>query len=154
VIKAIKEADGRITSARIKTKGPFEVRYGKIEARIRLPYSQGMWPAFWMLGNNIDAVGWPRCGEVDIMENIGRTPSTAYGTIHGRQYANLGLGSSYTLPEGQQFHDDYHTFGAIWSPYQIQFYVDGFVYVTLSRSSLMYGAEWPFYDHAFFIIFD
>jgi len=152
VIKAIKEDTGRITSARIKTKNLFDIRYGRIEARIRLPYSQGMWPAFWMLGNNIDVVRWPRCGEIDIMENIGRTPSTAYGTIHGPQYANQGLGGSYTLPDGQQLHDDYHIFGTLWSPYLIQFYVDDTVYATLSRSSLMYGAEWPFNDHAFFII--
>jgi beta-glucanase (GH16 family) len=154
VIKAIRDTSGRITSARIKTKGLFDIQYGRIEARMQLPYSQGMWPAFWMLGNNIDAVGWPACGEIDIMENIGRTPSTVYGTIHGPQYANQGLGSSYTLLPGHEFHDDYHIFGAIWSPYQIQFYVDDTVYVTLSRSSLMYGAQWPFYDHPFFIIFD
>jgi beta-glucanase (GH16 family) len=154
VIKAIKDQSGLITSARIKTKRLFEIRYGRIEARIKLPYSQGMWPAFWMLGNNIDAVSWPRCGEIDIMENIGRTPSTTYGTIHGPQYANQGLGRSYTLPDGQQLHDDYHIFGTRWSPYQIEFYMDDVVYATLARSSLMYGAEWPFYDHPFFLIFD
>src|SRR5262249_19418558 len=154
VIKAIRDDTGYITSARIKTKALFEVQYGRIEARMKLPYSQGMWPAFWMLGNNFDVVGWPRCGEIDIMENIGRTPSTAYGTLHGVQYANLGLGGSYTLPNGQQLHDDYHLFGIIWSPYQIQFYIDDTVYATLSRSSLMNGAQWPFYDHPFFIIFD
>jgi beta-glucanase (GH16 family) len=154
VIKAIRDDTGSITSARIKTKDLVQIQFGRIEARIKLPYSQGMWPAFWMLGNNIDQVSWPACGEIDIMENIGRTPSTAYGTIHGPQYANQGLGRSYTLPDGQQFQDDYHVFGMVWSPYQIQFYVDDVVYGTLSRSSLMYGAPWPFYDHAFFIIFD
>jgi hypothetical protein len=113
-----------------------------------------MWPAFWMLGNNIDTVHWPVCGEIDIMENIGRTPSTVYGTIHGDGYARQGLGRSYTLPGGQQLHDDYHVFGAVWSPFLVQFYIDGIVYATLTRASLMYDAGWRFYDHPFFIIFD
>ena len=154
VIKAIKEAGGRITSARIKTKALFEIQYGKIEARIQLPYSQGMWPAFWMLGNNIDTVHWPTCGEIDIMENIGRTPSTVYGTIHADGYANQGLGLSYTLPGGQQLHDAYHIFGVVWSPYLLQFYIDDIVYASFTPASLMYGAGWRFQDHPFFIIFD
>ena len=71
------------TSARLKTQGLFSARYGRIESRIRLPFGQGIWPAFWMLGTNITTTGWPGCGEIDIMENIGREPSINHGGVHG-----------------------------------------------------------------------
>jgi beta-glucanase (GH16 family) len=75
------------TSARMKTQGKFSWKYGKVEARIKIPYGQGIWPAFWMLGDDITTVSWPTCGEVDIMENIGREPSIVHGTIHGPGYS-------------------------------------------------------------------
>src|SRR2546422_925529 len=79
IIRALRTASGNTsagyTSARLKTQGTFSVTYGKIEARIKLPYGQGIWPAFWMLGSDIGKAGWPACGEIDIMENIGREPS-------------------------------------------------------------------------------
>jgi len=71
------------TSARLKTQGLFSQAYGRFEARIKIPAGQGMWPAFWMLGNNITSVGWPACGEIDIMENIGKEPGTVHGSLHG-----------------------------------------------------------------------
>lgn len=73
----------RYTSARLITKGNFALTYGRVEAGIKIPSGQGIWPAFWMLGQDIDLVGWPKCGEIDIMENIGREPATIHGTIHG-----------------------------------------------------------------------
>ena len=75
------------TSARIETKGHFEQQYGRIEARIKLPAGQGIWPAFWMLGSRLRHVGWPACGEIDIMENIGYEPSKVHGTLHGPGYS-------------------------------------------------------------------
>ena len=75
------------TSARLKTKDRFAQTYGKFEARLQVPRGQGIWPAFWMLGADIDAVGWPQCGEIDIMENIGREPATIHGTLHGPGYS-------------------------------------------------------------------
>ena len=96
------------TSARLKTQGLFSQAYGRFEARIKIPAGQGMWPAFWMLGNNISSVNWPACGEIDIMENIGREPSTIYGSIHGPGYiGGTGLGSAFNLPAGQRFSDDF-----------------------------------------------
>src|SRR5216684_3142847 len=71
------------TSGRLKTLGKFSQAYGRFEARIKIPYGQGMWPAFWMLGDDIDKVGWPACGEIDIMENIGKEPAMIHGSIHG-----------------------------------------------------------------------
>jgi len=82
--KAVRGPDGRYTSARLKTHGKFATGYGRIEARLKLPRGQGIWPAFWMLGDNIDQVPWPACGEIDIVELIGHEPGTLYGTLHGR----------------------------------------------------------------------
>jgi len=84
VIEADKEnyQGSSYTSARLKTQGKWSWRYGRMEARIKIPRGQGMWPAFWMLGTNITSVGWPTCGEIDIMENIGKEPGTVHGTVH------------------------------------------------------------------------
>src|SRR5207245_7263892 len=118
VIKAIREKyTGRdnvsrdYTSARLITKNKFTATYGRFEARIRIPYGQGIWPAFWMLGDDIDKVGWPACGEIDIMENIGKEPSVVHGTIHGPGYSGAGgIGDSYPLLHNRRFADDFHIF--------------------------------------------
>jgi beta-glucanase (GH16 family) len=158
VITAIQESyagpDGvtrNYTSARLKTVGKFEQAYGRFEARIKIPYGQGIWPAFWMLGNNIGPVGWPTCGEVDIMENIGKEASTVHGTIHGPGYSGAhGIGSPYSLPSGN-FSDDYHIFAVEWEPKAIRFYVDGSLYATRTPTDLPSGTTWV-YDHPFFVI--
>ena len=87
VIRADRSESGRYTSARLKTLGLFEFQYGRVEARIRIPYGQGIWPAFWMLGKDIGAAGWPKCGEIDVMENIGKEPALVHGTVHGPGYS-------------------------------------------------------------------
>ncbi|HQU83322.1 MAG TPA: glycoside hydrolase family 16 protein [Pyrinomonadaceae bacterium] len=140
------------TSARLITKGKFEQKYGKFEARIKIPRSQGMWSAFWMLGNNIDTVGWATCGEIDIMENIGREPVTVHGTIHGPGYSGAnGLSSNYNLSNNAPFADDFHVYSTEWSENKIQFFVDGNLYKTLTPTDLPNGSKWV-YDHPFFII--
>ena len=159
VIKAIKEtytgSDGvtrDYTSARLITKNRFTQTYGRFEARIKLPSGQGIWPAFWLLGSNIDTVSWPNCGEIDIMENIGREPSIIHGTFHGPGYSGAnGIGAAYELPGGQRFADDYHTFSVEWEPNVIRFYVDGILYKTRTPADLPPGRTWVF-DHPFFII--
>ncbi len=161
VIKAIRETftgpdnvTRNYTSARLVTRGKFEPTYGRIEARIKLPYGQGIWPAFWMLGTDIDTpgVGWPRCGEIDIMEHIGREPFTAYGTLHGPGYAGgNGLSASYQLPNGQRFSDDFHVFAVEWSPRMIQFFVDGNLYKARTPADLPPGSNWVF-DHSFYLL--
>jgi beta-glucanase (GH16 family) len=158
VIKVLKETltgpDGikrDYTSARLLTKGKFTQRYGRIEARIKLPFGQGIWPAFWMLGDNIDAVGWPTCGEMDIMENVGREPSINHGTLHGPGYSGgAGLTGLYTLPAGQKFSDDFHTFAIEWEPQAIRFFVDDNLYQTKTPAEAA-GKPWAF-DHPFFIL--
>lgn len=139
------------TSARIKTQGLYNVTYGRVEARIKVPKGQGMWPAFWMLGNDIATNGWPNCGEIDIMENIGKEPSTVHGTIHGPGYSGAnGIGAPYSLT-GQNFSDDFHIFAIEWTPNSIQFKVDNIAYATRTPADLPSGTNWV-YSHPFFII--
>lgn len=142
----------RYTSARLITKGKFEQKYGKFEARIKIPRGQGMWGAFWMLGNDIDQVGWPSCGEIDIMENIGREPSVVHGTVHGPGYSGgNGLGAPFKLKKKQVFADDFHVFSAEWIENKITFFVDGRQYKSITPKDLPAGQKWV-YDHPFFII--
>jgi beta-glucanase (GH16 family) len=139
------------TSARLKTQGKFEQAYGRFEARMRLPYGQGLWPAFWMLGNNIARAGWPTCGEIDIMENIGREPSLVHGTIHGPGYSGAaGIGAPYALTSGA-FSDGFHVFAVEWEPNQIRWYVDGNLYQSRTPADLPPGSAWVF-DHPFFML--
>ncbi len=139
------------TSARMLTKGKFEQAYGRFEARIKIPAGQGIWPAFWMLGNDIGSVGWPTCGEVDIMENIGKEPATVHGTIHGPGYSGSGgIGLPFALPSGK-FADDFHIYAVEWETNAIRFYVDSNLYATFTPSNLPTGTKWVF-DHPFFII--
>ncbi len=140
------------TSARIHTLGRFTVVYGRIEARIRVPSGQGLWPAFWMLGSNINEVGWPNCGEIDILENVGSEPSTIHGTLHGPGYSDRsGIGGSYTLPGNRRFTDAFHVFAIEWEPNVVRFSVDGALYKTLTPADLPRGAVWIF-DRPFFLI--
>jgi len=140
------------TSARLTTKKSFTAVYGKFEARIKIPRGQGIWPAFWMLGNDIDKVRWPRCGEIDIMENIGKEPSTIHGTLHGPGYSGAnGPSASYSLTKNQNFADSFHTFAIEWEPNIVRFYCDGILYKTRTPADLPDGAIWV-YDHPFFML--
>jgi len=141
------------TSARIKTQGLFSQAYGRFEARIKIPQGQGMWPAFWMLGNNITSVGWPTCGEIDIMENIGREPGTVHGSLHGPSTTSRtsDATAAFSLPAGQNFADDFHVYAVEWQPGTISFFVDSNLYETVTQSQWPTGGTWVF-DHTFFII--
>jgi len=139
------------TSARLETKGKFEQLYGRVEARIKVPHGQGVWPAFWMLGSDIDKVGWPACGEIDIMENIGKEPSTVHGTLHGVGYTPAGVSAAYSLPDGKKLSDDFHVFAVEWEPKQIRFYVDDILYSTDIPENAPAGTKWPF-EHPEFIL--
>ena len=140
------------TSARLLTKNKFSQTYGRFEARIKIPYGQGIWPAFWLLGDNIDNVHWPNCGEIDIMENIGKEPSIVHGTFHGPGYSGKnGLSAAYTLPGGQKFSDNYHTFAVEWEANVMRFYVDARLYKTRTPADLPPGKAWVF-NHPFFLI--
>ncbi len=150
IIKAIEEDSNGFgyTSARIKTKA--EYTYGRFEARMRLPYGQGMWPAFWLLGADCGpAVVWPECGEIDIMEYVGQEPTTIHGTIHGNGYSGgNGITKSYTL-DNDRFDTGFHVFGVEWAPDYINFYVDDVLYNQITPADV--PGEWLF-DHPFQII--
>ncbi|MCE2454796.1 MAG: glycoside hydrolase family 16 protein [Gemmatimonadetes bacterium] len=142
-------AGSAYTSGRIKTQGRFDQTYGRFEARIRLPTGQGIWPAFWMLGDDIDTVGWPQCGEIDIMEYRGQEPSIVLGTLHGPGYsAGGGIGARYALT-GARFDTDFHEFAIEWTESGIVWFVDGERYHAVDRDGP--GGEWVF-DHPFFIL--
>ena len=157
VITAIKEnytgADGvsrNYTSARLETKRRFSQQYGRFEASLKIPKGQGMWPAFWMLGSDIDTNPWPACGEIDIMENIGKEPAIVHGSLHGPGYAPGNLTASYTLPSGA-LGDGFHLYAVEWDPQQIRFYVDNTQYATFTASNLPSGSPWEF-NKPFFIL--
>jgi beta-glucosidase len=163
VIRAIKDSQGGYTSARLRTGGDstkatdLSWQYGRIEARLKLPFGKGIWPAFWALGENIAATPWPACGEIDIMENFGIYPghdntSITNGTAHGPGYSGgSGIGAPYTLPFGETVYDDYHLYAIEWSPDSIVWYVDGAAYHTVTPASLPTGARWIF-NAPFFLL--
>jgi len=158
VIEAIKERftgpDGSrrdYTSARLKTDGRFSQRYGRFEARIRVPSGQGLWPAFWLLGDDFSKVGWPDCGEIDVMENVGSEPATIHGSMHGPGYFGANaLTAAYTLPKGR-VSDGFHVFAIEWEPRVVRFYVDGVLYATKTPGDISAEKRWVF-DHPFFVI--
>jgi beta-glucanase (GH16 family) len=138
------------TSARLNTAGRFTQAYGRFEARIKIPRGQGLWPAFWMLGDNASA-GWPGRGEIDVMENVGKEPSTIHGSLHGPGYSGGNpLPGSYTLSGGRAFADDFHVFAIDWAPGSVAFSVDGVQYSRHTPADT-HGNPWV-YDHPFFMI--
>jgi beta-glucanase (GH16 family) len=132
------------TSARILTKTKFSVKYGKIEVRAKLPAGVGTWPAIWMLGNNIDAVGWPACGEIDIMEHKGSDPNRIYGTLHHPGHSG-GNGDGATIIVSNA-SSTFNVYAVEWSATTIKFSVNGTVFYTFSNNSSL-----PF-NQPFFII--
>jgi beta-glucanase (GH16 family) len=137
------------TSGRIQTSGKFTQKYGRFEASIKIPKGQGIWPAFWMLGDNIGTNPWPNSGEVDIMENVGKEPNTVYGTIHGPGYSGgNSIGGHRVM--GSPLGDAFHTYGVDWSPNLIVWTIDGAEYFRATPASLG-GHTWV-YDHPFFLI--
>lgn len=151
VIEARQEKyeDSYYTSARLKTQGLQEFQYGRIEARLKVPPGAGLWPAFWMLGNDFDGSNWPDCGEIDIMEYIGKEPDLIIGTAHGPGYSGA-LGISKWNRQSYDIADDFHTYAIEWSPDQIDWFYDGNKYHTVTRDDVG-DRKWVF-DHPFFIL--
>ena len=165
VIRAIRDSNSNFTSARLQTGAPGAStqtadrswQYGRIEARIKLPFGLGVWPAFWMLGENIGSVSWPACGEVDIMENFGTffnnasiNNGTAHGPVATGSASDYGAGGQYTLPPGETVSDDYHVYAIQWSENSVAFYVDGSLYYTATPAVVPAG-QWVF-NAPFFIL--
>jgi len=151
VITAQKESyEGRAyTSARILTRGKYETAYGKFEARIQLPWGYGIWPAFWLLGSNFETVGWPECGEIDIMEYRGQEVTKVLGTIHGPSYSGgFGVGADYNIVQ-DRFDTGFHIFTLEWAEDYIRWYVDNDLFLTVRHEDV--SGDWVF-DHPFYII--
>lgn len=155
VIVARKEDYGgrHYTSARIKTQGRRQSTYGRADIRARLPVAPGLWPALWMLGANIDTVSWPRCGEMDIMEVIGKHPRTVVGSFHWQKAdgSEGTFNNRHQLRRGD-FSDQFHVFSLIWRRDSLKILVDNLPYVAASRKDLS-GGPYPF-DSPFFFIFN
>lgn len=139
------------TSARILTKGVFERTYGRYEARIQLPFGQGIWPAFWLLGDDSNgSVIWPQIGEIDIMEYRGQEPTIIHGSVHGPGYsAGQAVTDRYELTNAR-FDTGFYVFAIEWSPNSIKYFVDDVMYNEITPDDV--NGEWVFNDNTFYII--
>jgi beta-glucanase (GH16 family) len=139
------------TSARINTQNRFTQKYGRFEARIQLPTGKGIWPAFWLLGDNHETAPWPDCGEIDILESIG-APDTIYSTIHGPGYSGRkGPTTKFPLPAGESVNTAFHLYAVEWSPDDIKFFFDDHLIAHRTPADLPTGTHWV-YDHPFYVL--
>lgn len=141
------------TSGRLKTLGKFAQEEGRFEARIKIPKGRGVWPAFWMEGNNVATAGWPGCGEIDVMENIGHQPGRVYATLHGPGFeAGSYLQSRFDLPDGQSLGDVFHLYGVEWTGNTVAFFLDGKQYGSIVRDTVEHGRDLPFHQPFFLLL--
>jgi beta-glucanase (GH16 family) len=143
-----RDAGGGFTSARLVSRDRFAFRYGLVSARIRLPGGRGVWPAFWMLGQDIGAAGWPGCGEIDVMENFGTEPSAVHGTVHGPGYAGRS-GVTAAHDAGVDLAADFHEYAVHWERRRIRWLLDGHPYHQVTPDDL--PGRWVF-DHDFYLL--
>ena len=136
----------RYTSARVITQGLYSTKYGRVAARIQIPRGQGIWPAFWLLGDDIGKVSWPACGEIDVMENIGKEPLRDYGTLHAPGFDKGG-----STDAASALADDFHVYAVEWDATGLRFFLDDARYATITPADVPAGGKWAF-DHPFFIL--
>ncbi|MEN8817264.1 MAG: glycoside hydrolase family 16 protein [Nonlabens sp.] len=154
-ITAIKEnfQGSGFTSARLLTKGKFQKKFGRFEARIKLPWGQGLWPAFWMLGDDENGtVSWPQRGEIDIMENRGQEPTITHGSVHGPGYSGANaVTKSYDLVT-ERLDTEFHVYGIEWGPDYINYYIDDVLFNQITPESNGLNGEWVFNDREFYML--
>lgn len=143
-ITARKQADGSYTSGRIKTMGRFALKFGKFEARIKIPHGPGLLPAFWLMGNQGQ---WPANGEIDVMENTAAAPRTVYSNLHAPGYAGPGDKTA-----AADLSEDFHIYAIEWTPGRISWLLDGTVYKTVSKTDIPAGSKWIFDDQPFYML--
>jgi beta-glucanase (GH16 family) len=162
VITAIKQpghvcSDGArndYTSARLLTQNKYATTYGRLEIRAQLPVAPGTWPAFWALGSDIDKVGWPAAGELDVMEVGGNAPSTVFGSLHGPKADNTPFIVTRPYNTGLDLSKGFHTYAANWTPSQVAFSVDGKIYSTITKADVTAaGGKWV-WDHPYYLLLD
>jgi beta-glucanase (GH16 family) len=147
VLRAVRDGEA-VTSARLVTKGRFDFAYGRLECRASLPAGDGLWAAVWMLGANIDDVGWPACGEIDVVECVGADPCRVFGTVHCPGHAGAdGIGAG--VVSATPFAGGFHVYAVDWTPEAVAWSVDGRRYHRVTAAAL--GAAWVF-DHPFYIL--
>ncbi len=153
IITAIKGNNSNYTSARMTTMDKKEFKFGRIDIRAKLPKGQGIWPALWMLGSNFQTVGWPMCGEIDIMELVGHQPSTVHGTIHYGQPSpnNSFIGEPFSIVPNE-FIDEFHVFSLVWLENEIHWLVDDRIFYSVNPGSL--DGEAYLFNADFFFIFN
>jgi beta-glucanase (GH16 family) len=152
VLKITALANGNtFTSARIITKGLFEQAYGRFEASIKMPWGPGIWPAFWLLGADIDQNPWPQCGEIDIVEYRGQEPNLIHGSVHGPGYSGVSPITKSFGFQNNRFDTDFHVFAIEWGEGYIHFYVDETIYQEITPDDVKGKGEWV-YDHPFYIL--
>jgi beta-glucanase (GH16 family) len=145
----VRRSDSQYTSARLVSKDRVAFTYGLVQARIKLPTGRGIWPAFWMLGQNIDEVGWPQCGEIDVMENVGQSPGVVHGTVHGPGYSGSS-GVTAWHDGGRSLAGDFRVYSVDWERDRIRWFLDDELYSTVTPADLR-GNPWVF-DHDFFLL--
>ncbi|MDX2127690.1 MAG: glycoside hydrolase family 16 protein [Chloroherpetonaceae bacterium] len=153
-ITAIKETMGNrgYSSARLVTRGKKTLLYGKVEARVKIPAGRGTWPAVWMLGQNIGVVGWPKCGEIDIMEHVGFDPNWVHGSVHTEAYNHIKGTQRTKKTNLTTAISDFHVYAIEWTPEKIDFLIDGNLYFTFNKESNASANEWPFDEPQFILV--
>ena len=154
IIEARKENFGgkNYTSSKILTAGKKTFKYGRIDIRAKLPTGKGIWPAFWMLPQDNVYGGWPRSGEIDIMEMVGHDPARTHGTLHyGPGPGSIQYNRNIALSSGT-LHDKFHVYSLEWKQDQLKWYLDGNVFATANKSDLQAGTTYPFNENFYFII--
>lgn len=148
-ITARREPDGTVTSARLTTRNSFATQYGRVEVRMKVPGGRGTWPAFWMLGTDIDQVGWPDCGEIDVVEHVGTDPTRCHGTVHGPGYCGLAGGIGEAMDARTDLSAGFHDHAVHWDGDGITWLLDGRPHHHLGPGDV--PGPWPF-DHPFFLV--
>jgi beta-glucanase (GH16 family) len=152
VITARRAASRRFTSALLETKGLFQKRYGRIEARIRIPRGRGLWPTFWAGGSDVDRVGWPSSGEIDVMENLGSDPFSVSGSVHGpERHTRNGYAVTNVTRSPVSLATGFHVYGVAWRRHRITFTLDGARYAEVTPASLSRRQRWVF-EKPFFLM--
>lgn len=131
------------TSASIETFHKQHFKYGRFEARVKIPSARGTWPAVWMLGENIGQAGWPLCGEIDIMEHVGFNPDKIHGTVHTRAYNHVKHTERGATTRISNPAEDFHVYAVEWTPEKVEFFFDGSKYYSFANEHKTV-AEWPF----------
>lgn len=147
IIQAQKKGE-QYTATRINTKGKRAFQYGRIETRIKLPQGKGLWPAFWLLGENIDTVGWPKCGEIDVMEYVGKKPGEIFTSLHTQSSFGNTVNTKTIICH--DIEDGFHTFAVDWSEEKIAFYVDNTLEYNY-QPPYHTKENWPF-DQPFYLL--